>query len=218
SLPLINSGLPLIPAAVPPERSVTGPDARNRIRWRTGITSPPPCRMPMISISNSSIFWPWMTVRPMPRMPGLMSRSGMIGGSTALDCAPFDPMARPHHDLPDHAVAAGARRDPDRAGQRRADVHQRLSVVYLIAGFHQTVLQHHARQGALHLEQIRGRGEPRPNSTRRKCLTVPRQPVELERGEDGRCSSGEHDEQDRQRAHQPPYPANSSGRSALLVK
>ena len=28
-----------------------------------------------------------MTVRPMPRMPGLMSRSGMIGGSTALDCA-----------------------------------------------------------------------------------------------------------------------------------
>src|SRR5207247_2112466 len=106
---------------------------------------------------------------------------GLSGLQPDDDVASFDPLARLHQDLPNHAVAGGARRDPDRAGQRRADVHQRLSVVYLIADFHQTVLQHHARQGALHLEQIRGRGEPRPNSTRRKCLTVPRQPVELER-------------------------------------
>ena len=41
----------------------------------------------MTSMSNSSIFCPWMTVRPMPRIPGLISRSGMIAGRAGLDCA-----------------------------------------------------------------------------------------------------------------------------------
>jgi len=80
SRPFTYTGLPLIPAAMPPVRAISGPDARMRIKSPAG---PAPGTMSRIWTSNDSTFVPAITVRATPRMPGRTSATGIHAGAAA---------------------------------------------------------------------------------------------------------------------------------------
>src|SRR3989304_4295546 len=115
------SGLPLIPAAVPPVCSISGPKVRYRIRCLTGITPPPPASRVMTSKLNSEIPGLFTVVRPPPRIPGLISPTVTTAGNPLWDVTELLPLG-------EGATLSGKEARDDRAlfADHLAGPHQNL--------------------------------------------------------------------------------------------